>query len=145
MNAIRDWFFIGKYSETLDLTYLLEHKINAMLQLAEHIQQPGIESLYLPVEDGIPLAEHYLRQGINFIANQKSLECRTLVACGAGMSRSAAFAVAVLKEDEDLPLLKALHIVKSYHPATMIHPKLWKSLCDFYQENVLLRSALNII
>lgn len=138
MNRVRNWLYIGKYRETLDLSYLSAYKIDAMLQFAEHVAQPGIESLYLPVEDGIPLPTYYLRQGVDFIANQKSLGKRTLVACGAGMSRSAAFVVAALKEDEHLSLRDALQIVKKCHSMTMIHPKLWLSLCVFYQEEILL-------
>ena len=131
MNAIRDWLYVGKYRETLDSTLLAAQKIGAMLQLAEAVKQPEVESLYLPVEDGVPLANHHLRQGVDFTLNQKRLGRKVLVACGAGMSRSVAFAVAALKEDEGLPLLDALQAVKSRHPDTMIHPALWESLCAF--------------
>ena len=143
MNSIRNWLYIGKYRDTRDATLLAAHKIGAMLQLAEAVEQPDIESLYLPVEDGVPIADHYLRQGIDFVLAQKRLGRKVLVACGAGMSRSAAFAVATLKEDENLSLLAALRDVKSHHPDTMIHPALWKSLCAFYQENVPFQSALD--
>ncbi len=143
MNSIRSWLYIGKYRDTLDIALLARHKIGAMLQLAEAVKHPDIESLYLPVEDGIPLAHHHLQQGIDFVLSQKRLGRNVLVACGAGMSRSAAFAVAVLKEDESLGLLDALQAVKSHHPDTMIHPALWESLCAFYRENVPFHSALS--
>ena len=133
MNSIRNWLYIGKYRDTRDATLLAAHKIGAMLQLAEAVEQPDIESLYLPVEDGVPIADHYLRQGIDFVLAQKRLGRKVLVACGAGMSRSAAFAVAALIEDENLSLLAALRDVKSHLPVTMIHPAIWKSLCAFYK------------
>jgi protein-tyrosine phosphatase len=76
---------------------------------------------------------------------QEHLERKVLVACGAGMSRSAAFAVAALKEDENLNLLTALRNVKSRRPDTMIHPALWESLCAFYQENIPFQNALNVM
>ena len=63
MNFIRNWLYIGKYRDTLDATLLAAHKIGAMLQLAEAVRQPDIESLYLAVEDGVPIADHYLQQG----------------------------------------------------------------------------------
>jgi protein-tyrosine phosphatase len=143
MNSIRTWLYIGKYHDTLDVTLLAARQIRAMLQLAEAVKHPDIESLYLPVEDGVPLAHRHLRQGVDFVLLQKRLGRNVLVACGAGMSRSAAFAVAVLKEGDGLGLLDALRAVKSHHPDTMIHPVLWESLCDFYQENVPFQSALN--
>lgn len=143
MNSIRDWLYIGKYRDTLDSTLLATHKIGAMLQLAEAVKHPDIESLYLPVDDGIPIADHYLQQGIDFVLAQKRLGRKVLVACGAGMSRSAAFALAALKEDESLGLLAARHDVKSHHPDTLIHPALWESLCAFYQENIPFQNALN--
>src|SRR5512136_1818127 len=102
MNAIRDWLYVGKYRETIDVTSLAAQKIGAVLQLAEAVKQPDIETLYLPVEDGVPLASCHLRQGVDFVLNQKRLGHRVLIACGAGMSRSVAFAVAALKEDEGL-------------------------------------------
>ena len=143
MNSIRNWLYIGKYRETLDITLLEARKIGAMLQLAEAVKQPDIESLYLPVEDGIPLAAHYLQQGVEFVLSQKRLGHKVLVACGAGMSRSAAFAVASLKEDESLGLLDALRDVKSHHSDTLIHPALWESLCAFYREDVPFQNALD--
>jgi len=136
MNAIRKWLYIGKYRDTLDPAYLAVRKIGAVLQLAEPIQYRDIESLYLPVEDGFPLGNYYLRQGIDFVLNQKKLRRNVLVACGSGMSRSAAFVVAILIENEGLGLLEALRVVKSHHPDTMIHPTLWKSLCVVYREDI---------
>ena len=145
MNAIRNWLYIGKYRDTLDVVSLAKHNIGAVLQLAEAIQYPNIESLYLPVEDGVPIAKRHLGQGIDFTLRQKRLGRSVLVACGAGMSRSAVFAVAALKDGEGLGLLAALREVKRYHPDTMIHPALWKSLCTFYQEDIPLDLAVSVM
>ena len=145
MNTIRDWLYIGKYRDTLDAGLLSAHEIGAMLQLAEAVKHPVIESLYLPVEDGIPLEEQYLREGIDFILDQKQLGRKVLIACGAGMSRSAVFAVAVLNEAEELGLLEALRAVKTHHPDTLIHPALWGSLSAYYREKVAYQSTLNVM
>jgi predicted protein tyrosine phosphatase len=59
-----------------------------------------------------------------------------LIACGAGISRSVAFAVAVLKEEEDLSLREALRQVRAKHPGAMPHPALLKSLSEYYGEDV---------
>ena len=106
MNAIRPWLYIGKYRETLDKDILSVKKIDAMLQLAEAVKHPNITSIYLPVEDGVPLPEHLLQQGVDFVLFEKYLGHTVLIACGAGMSRSVVFAVAVLKEAEGLSLLE---------------------------------------
>lgn len=143
MNAIRNWLFIGKYRDTLDTTFLQEHQIGAVLQLAEAVAYSEIQSLYLPVEDGLPLEDHHFQRGVDFVLNQKRLGLKVLVACGAGMSRSAAFAVAALKEDEKLGLLDALRVVKRCHPDTMVHPALWESLCAYYKEDIPFLDALH--
>lgn len=145
MDSLCDWLYIGKYRETLDAIILRQYAIEAMLQLAEAVAQPGVESLYLPVEDGLPLDDHLLRRGVDFALAQKQLRRKVLVACGAGMSRSAAFAVAILKEAERISLVEALRQVKSQHPETLIHPALWESLCKFYAEDAPLQLAISIM
>ncbi len=144
MIPIRDWLFIGRYRDTQNLPLLSANHISAMLQLAEPVQQPGIASLYLPVEDGVLIPEALLRQGITYIRTQKQLGDVVLVACGAGQSRSVAFAVAALKEEEDISLLEALKIICANHPEAHPHPKLWESLCAYYGEPFSLREMISI-
>ena len=55
MYPIRPWLYVGKYRETLNRRLLHINGIGSMLQLAERVDQPGIASLYLPVDDGVPL------------------------------------------------------------------------------------------
>lgn len=136
MYQIRPWLYIGKYRETLNPYLLAAHKIGAMLQLADLVEQPGITSLYLDVDDGVPLPLELLRQGVDFVITNKGQNSKVLIACGAGISRSAAFAVAALKEIEGLDLLSGLRAVKQKHPEAMPHPAIWESLCAYYQENV---------
>jgi protein-tyrosine phosphatase len=136
MDKIRAWLYIGKYRDTLNTHLLSARKIGAMLQLAELVEQPGIVSLYLPHEDGLPLPADLLRRGIDFILTQKALGRVVLIACGAGISRSAAFTIAALKEVEGLSLPDAFWTVKQRHPEAMPHPAIWESLCEYYQEDV---------
>lgn len=136
MNQIRPWLYIGKYRETKDYQYLCRHNIGAMLLLAEMVEQPGITSLYLPVEDGKPLPLDLLQEGLSFIQQQHKQGKVVLVACGAGISRSGSYTIAALKESENLSLLEAFQQVQQLHPDTMPHYRLWQSLCEYYGESV---------
>ena len=136
MDQIRPWLFIGSYRDTKNLSYLTFKSIRAMLQLAEKVEQPGIISLYLPIEDLAPISSQHLRQGIHFIKEHKAQGNRVLIACGAGMNRSSAFSAAVLKEEENLSLLEAFKQVKHCHPESMPHKPVWESLCQYYSEDI---------
>lgn len=136
MDRIRPWLYIGKYRDTLNRNLLAVNRIEAMLQLVELVEHPGIVSLYLPVEDFQPIPHDLLRQGIDFVQAQKQQEHRVLIACGAGINRSTVFAVASLKEEEGLSLLDTFRAVKQSHPEAMPHPPIWASLCEFYQEDI---------
>ena len=136
MDEIRPWLFIGRYRDTLDRSYLAYKSIRAMLQLAEKEEQPGITSLYLPVEDFAPLQVDLLKKGIAFIRTQKAAGNQVLVACGAGINRSSAFCTAALKEDEGLTLFDAFKEVKRQHPESIPHQPVWESLCNYYNEPI---------
>ena len=107
-----------------------------MLQLAEKVEQPGITSLYLPVEDVAPIPVDLLGKGISFIRAHKNQNHRILVACGAGINRSSAFCAAALKEEEGLSLFDAFKEVKRHHPESMPHQPVWESLCKYYNEAI---------
>jgi protein-tyrosine phosphatase len=134
MDQIRPWLYIGSYRDTKNQSYLTLKSIAAMLQLAELVEQPGIISLYLPVEDLAPIPLDLLEKGVAFIREQKRLDQRILVACGAGINRSSSFCAAALKEEEGLTLLEAFKEVKSKHPESMPHKPVWESLCKYYKE-----------
>lgn len=136
MQEVRSWLFIGKYSEALNRDLLDRHRIEAILQLAAPVEHAGITTLYLPVDDGAPLRPGVLPNGVAFVRSEYTKGNRVLVACGAGISRSVTFAVAALKEEENLSLIDALRAVIEVHPSGMPHPHLWQSLCDYYGEDV---------
>ena len=144
MNQIRPWLYIGKYRETKDLFLLEAHQIGAMLQLAELVEYTGIISLYLSVEDGVPLPETMLKKGIDFIKTHKDQGRNVMVSCGAGISRSTTFAIAALKEIERLNLFHSFLEIKLHHPETMPHPALWKSLCEYFMEEISYSTMLTI-
>ncbi len=71
MNSIRPWLFIGKYVETKSPELLNFNIIGSMLHLAEKFLIPGINTLYLPVEDGKPVPIDLLIQGVDFVLAEK--------------------------------------------------------------------------
>jgi hypothetical protein len=145
MYPIRPWLYIGKYRETLDYNMLYRSKICAMLQLAEKVQHPGISSLYISVEDGESLCFEKLKEGIEFVRLEKVRGKNVLIACGAGLSRGVSFAIAALKEEENLTLLDAFQQIQSEHPQAKPHLELWKSLCEYYQEEVPYKNIVKLI
>jgi protein-tyrosine phosphatase len=136
MNCIRPWLYVGKFAETRNLPLLQHYAIKAVLQLAEPINYPDIRALYLPVIDAQPLSSEHLKSGVDFVHMEKTSGHKVLIACGAGISRSVTFAVATLKEEENLCLLDALRAVAHEHREAMPHPALWRSLCQHYGEPV---------
>jgi protein-tyrosine phosphatase len=135
MDEIRPWLYIGKYRDTLDKNYLDFKSIKAMLQLADRVEQKGINSLFLHVEDLEPTSPVVIRQGMSFIFEEKEKGHKVLVACGAGINRSTAFCMAALKEAEGLSLLDAFKDIKSKHPDSYPHEPVWESFCRYYNES----------
>ncbi|MBI3161547.1 MAG: dual specificity protein phosphatase family protein [Chloroflexi bacterium] len=135
MNEIRPWLFIGNYYDTLDRRYLDFKSIQAMLQLAEAVEQDGINSLHLTVEDMGPVDHGVIRQGVDFILRERELGHRVLVACGAGINRSTMFCIAALKESEGLGLLDAYREICKRHPEAMPNEPVWESFCGYYNES----------
>lgn len=134
MYPIRPWLYVGRFADTSNLPLMQLYRVGAMLELAAPVTLPGIERLYLAVEDGKALDAALIRQGVAFVRAHKAAGKTVLVACGAGISRSVTFAVAALKEDEGLSLTDAFREVCLKHPTAMPHPELWGSLCDYYGE-----------
>jgi protein-tyrosine phosphatase len=134
MDEIRSWLYIGKYRDTLDKNYLDFKSIKAMLQLADPVEQKGINSLFLVVEDMGETPHTLIRQGVDFILNEKEKGNKVLVACGAGINRSTAFCMAALKEVEGLSLLDAYKEIKRKHPDSLPNGPVWESFCTYYNE-----------
>ena len=133
MHKIRDWLYIGKYRETLSRPLLNSYKIGAMLHLAEDVQHEGIETLYLPVDDGAPVKHEILKQGIDFLSQQKAQGKILLSACGAGISRSTTFAIGILMQEEKLDLWDAYQSILDHHSQALPAPDLVVSLAEYHQ------------
>ena len=136
MDSVRPWLIVGKLAETLDYTSLLTHRVEAMLQLAAEVKQPGIAHLYLNVDDGEPLPPGALERGVAFVREHLAQHETVLIACGAGMSRAPTFAIAVLCEEEGIGLLEAYAAVVAVRGIARPHQALWKSLCQWRGEDI---------
>lgn len=136
MDEIRPWLFIGRYRDTLKKELLDQKSIQAMLQLAEFVEQPGIESLFLKVEDMDPIPINMIEKGIHFIREQVGQGHNILISCGAGINRSTAYCVIALKEIEGLGLFEAYKEVLRPHPEALPNLPIWESLCEYYDEDV---------
>jgi protein-tyrosine phosphatase len=137
MHQIRDWLYIGNYRDTINRPLLDAYKIGAMLHLAERVEQPGIKTMVLLVDDGVHQTSENLKKGINFIRAQKAAGHRVIVACGAGISRSTTYALGALKEEEGGTVLDNLVKIKAKHPNALPHIRLWHSINQYYGENTL--------
>lgn len=132
MHKIRDWLFIGKYRETTSLPLLHSYGISAMLHLASDVQHEGIKTLYLPIDDGVPVKQAILKQGIDFLAEQKAQDKIVLSACGAGISRSTTFAMGLLMHEENLNIWEAYQTILDHHPDAFPAPDLVVSLAAYH-------------
>lgn len=130
MYFVRNRLAIGRFLETTQQHLLQAYQINSMLQLAAPITQPGITTLYLPIEDGVAIDSNHLRQGIAFLREQR--DAITLVACAAGISRSTTFVIAALMDQEGLDLFEAYRQIHAVHPMAYPHAELCKSLGAYY-------------
>lgn len=145
MIEIRTWLYIGKYAETKNQLHLLSHNIGAMLQLAEKVEIAGINTLYLKVDDGYPLPFDALKAAMEFILYEKNTGKKVLIACGAGISRSVVFALAALREAENLTLIEAMTSITQLYSHAMPHYALLKSIVKYYNEEESYRELLSMV
>ncbi len=136
MDEIRPWLFIGDYNDTQNKNQLEANGVSAVLQLASPVKLPGIALLHLPVPDLAPISAAHLQQGVQFLLAEKAKGNKILVACAAGVNRSASFCVAALKETEGLTLLDAYKEVHKKRWIAMPQEFAWESLCQYYGEDV---------
>ncbi len=138
MNCIRPWLWIGDYHDSSNRAALAAHGIGTLLHLVANVRHPAVVTVYLPVKDAALLAADRLEAGIAAVHEAHERGEKLLIACGAGISRSATFATAALWAIEGLPLRDAFAAVKAAHPQALPHPALWESLCRYTGEDVTL-------
>lgn len=135
MHKIRDWLYISNYASASSSHIVKENKIEAMLQLYQAIKAKGLDTKFIPLQDGVPIREEQLQEGIAFIHQQREKNHRMLSTCGAGVSRSVTLAIVALKEIEGMSLARAYSNIHKLHPKAMPDHVHWTSVSDFYGEN----------
>jgi hypothetical protein len=123
--------WVGHAGDLRDATALLDLGIRAVVDLAAEEPPATLprEMVYCryPLIDGPGNARWLLRSAVEAVANLIRLRARSLVACGAGMSRSPAIAGAALAIAQACPLAEGLAIVTSSGRCD-ISPGLWSEV-----------------
>lgn len=133
IDEIRDWLYISGWRSAREGDLLKELGITAHLSLIDDSNEhEGITRLCLPIDDGVPVRLEKIEQGVNFLKAQKAQGKTILINCGAGISRSALFCMAILMEEEGLTLKEAFRDVKRHHPEAQPHMKLGVCLARYH-------------
>ncbi|XP_069763935.1 dual specificity protein phosphatase 8-like [Narcine bancroftii] len=114
-------FYLGSQSDVLNKDVMVRNKITHILNVSSNCPKPAFipdsHFLRIPVNDSycdslLP----WLNKSVEFIDTVRSMQCRVLVHCLAGISRSAAIAIAYVMRTMDLSLDDAYRYVKDRRP-----------------------------
>jgi protein-tyrosine phosphatase len=132
MYQVRDWLYISGSTEAADKALLKERKIKSLLTLHLKIAIQGVDTLFLPVQEGIPLLPATINQGVEFVQVHHAKKNPVLIACGMGVSRSVTFSTAALHVIENIPLHEAFLSIHAKHPKALPDHVHWDSLLALY-------------
>jgi protein-tyrosine phosphatase len=123
--------WIGHAGDGRDYRRLLDRGIQAVVQLAveEPPLQPPRELVYLrfPLRDGADNPDALLELAVGALVSLLRQRVRTLVCCGAGMSRSPAFAAVTVGLVTGEPAEEVLKRILTGRPGD-VSPGLWGRL-----------------
>jgi protein-tyrosine phosphatase len=123
--------WIGTARDARDIKVVLDHGIEAVIDLAleERPVSPTRDLVYLrfPLLDGLGNPPWLLRAAVSALEELMRNGVQTLVACGAGMSRSPALVAAMLGKFKGIEPTEALVSVSSGGPFD-VSPGLWLEL-----------------
>ncbi len=123
--------WIGTARDARDIKLVLDNGIEAVIDLAleERPVSPTRELIYLrfPLLDGTGNPEWLLRIALNSLEKLMRSGVQTLVACGAGMSRSPAVAAMIVAQFMGKEPIDALRWLQSFGPQD-VSPALWQEL-----------------
>ncbi|XP_062918444.1 dual specificity protein phosphatase 8-like isoform X1 [Mobula hypostoma] len=114
-------FYLGSQSDVLNKDLMVQNRITHILNVSSNCPKPAFipdsHFLRIPVNDSycdslLP----WLNKSVEFIDTVRSMQCRVLVHCLAGISRSAAIAIAYVMRTMDLSLDDAYRYVKDRRP-----------------------------
>ncbi|XP_078286746.1 dual specificity protein phosphatase 8-like [Rhinoraja longicauda] len=114
-------FYLGSQTDVLNKDLMVQNRITHILNVSSNCPKPAFipdsHFLRIPVNDSycdslLP----WLNKSVEFIDEVRATRCRVLVHCLAGISRSAAIAIAYVMRTLDLPLDDAYRYVKDRRP-----------------------------
>lgn len=114
-------FYLGSQTDVLNKDLMVQNRITHILNVSSNCPKPAFipdsHFLRIPVNDSycdslLP----WLNKSVEFIDKVRATHCRILVHCLAGISRSAAIAIAYVMRTMDLPLDDAYRYVKDRRP-----------------------------
>lgn len=133
MREVHPQLWIGNALEARDLTQVLELGIEALVDLA--IEEPPVSLVReltccrIPLLDGEGNSPEKLRLAVKTVASLIRAQTSTLVACGAGMSRSPAIAAAAIAMAEKANPEEVLQRIVAGFPHD-VSPALWQDLIE---------------
>ncbi len=139
-EAISNYLWLGNADDARDVDGVLDGQIVAVVDLA--MEEPPIhfpsDIVYcrIPLVDGTGNRPEIIRVAIDLTASLIDSKVPTLVACGAGMSRSPVIVAAALAEVDGRPLEEALKSITVGEPHD-VSTSLWseiKAVCDQWTE-----------
>jgi hypothetical protein len=132
-DHVVDELYVGSMWVSLKPEALSGAGVGAILKL--HAGTIGnleaFDVLALPFTDGLPIPDGYLRAGVDFLAERAAAGQSSLVMCAAGVSRSAAFALAYLTEQKGYDLRQAFTLLRDRRTVASPQSALWVSLLEF--------------
>ncbi len=134
MNKVTEWLYVGSVRDLDDQDRLQAEGIGAILSLAWPVYDSDMAVRHDPFDDGTPIPDEVLLNGVAFVRQQRAVGRKVLIACSAGISRSPSVAIAVLHEIERIPLVDAFRLVLGSVHGAYPDQALWTSLCHYYGE-----------
>lgn len=132
MNRIAPYpIWIGHATEGPDFVPILDEEIQAVVDLAAEeppfLLPRDLISCRFPLVDGPGNSDAMLALAIGTVARLAAIEVRTLVRCGAGMSRSPAVVAAALALIHQEPAEDWLTRITHLHRSD-VSPGLWNEI-----------------
>ena len=130
-ELVRDLLWLGNAKDARDLRGLLDLGISAVIDLTIENTPPMLtrDLVYcrFPLVDGQGNSPEVLTAAVETLISLLSKRQRTLVYCGAGMSRSPCIAAMALALRDGKPPDETLQNVLSGHPSD-VSPALWDDI-----------------
>lgn len=132
MDRLNAQLWLGAEYDVLDLNAMQKNGI--VLNMTHQADELPRECQYLQLnqDDGAPFDQEALRRGLVFIGELTARNNVVLIHCAAGISRTAAMAIAWLMAG-GFSWDESERMVKNARPITLPHPELKRSVLQFFR------------